>query len=48
MRGREILKEIMASKSLSNAELAKRLNVSIDTVQETLKELDSDMDNLNI
>ena len=36
MRGREILKEIMASKSLSNAELAKRLNVSNATIWERL------------
>ena len=36
MRGREILKEIMASKSLSNAELAKRLSVSNATIWERL------------
>lgn len=36
MRGREILKAIMASKSLSNAELAKRLNVSNATIWERL------------
>ena len=36
MRGREILKEIKASQSLSNAELAKRLNVSNATIWERL------------
>ena len=35
-------------KQFSMEQISKRLNVSIDTVQETLKELDSDMDNLNI
>lgn len=32
MKGREILKEVMASKSLANADLAKRLNVSNATI----------------
>ena len=35
-------------KQFSMEQIAKKLNVSIDTVQETLKELDSDMDDLNI
>ena len=36
MRGRDILKEVMTAKSLSNAELAKRLNVSNATIWERL------------
>ena len=36
MRGRDILKEVMTEKSLSNAELAKRLNVSNATIWERL------------
>ena len=36
MRGREILKEVMQSKSLSNADLAKRLKVSNATIWERL------------
>ena len=36
MRGRDILKEVMTTKSLSNAELAKRLNVSNATIWERL------------
>ena len=36
MRGRDILKEVMTAKSLSNAELATRLNVSNATIWERL------------
>ena len=36
MRGRDILKEVMTAKSLSNAELAKRLNVSNATIWDRL------------
>lgn len=36
MRGREILKAVMSSKSISNAELAKRLKVSNATIWERL------------
>ena len=35
-------------KQLSKEQIAKKLNISINTVNETLKELDSDMDDLNI
>lgn len=36
MRGRAILKEVMKIKDLSNADLAKRLNVSNATIWERL------------
>ena len=35
-------------KQFSTEQIARKLNVSINTVQETLKELDSDMVDLNI
>ena len=35
-------------KQFSEEQIAQKLNVSIDAVQETLKELDSDMTDLNI
>ena len=36
MRGREILKQVMESKGISNADLAKRLGVSNATIWERL------------